>query len=79
MVSIIVLNIFFISECLCLTNNDITKILTMGIQRQLLASINEIGPSVLLHPTKIFQQCINSGLIPMYIEPYPNLDTPEVE
>ncbi|XP_045536351.1 uncharacterized protein LOC106707278 isoform X5 [Papilio machaon] len=56
-------------NCICLNTSEATILGTVGVQRQIINSIDEAGPTVLLSPGRLYHACVTAGLTPLYV-PY---------
>ncbi|KAH9638991.1 hypothetical protein HF086_000917, partial [Spodoptera exigua] len=54
-------------NCICLNTSEACVLGTVGIQRQIIASIDEVGPTALLNPTRLYNACVTAGLTPLYV------------
>ncbi|CAH0694290.1 unnamed protein product [Spodoptera exigua] len=57
-------------NCICLNTSEACVLGTVGIQRQIIASIDEVGPTALLNPTRLYNACVTAGLTPLYVNTY---------
>ncbi|VVC98060.1 unnamed protein product [Leptidea sinapis] len=53
-------------RCVCLNTSEATTMQTVGIQRQIISSIAEAGPSCLMSPGRLYTACLSAGLLPLY-------------
>ncbi|RVE50619.1 hypothetical protein evm_004743 [Chilo suppressalis] len=53
-------------QCLCLTTSEACVLGTVGIQRQIISSMDSTGPTALLNPTRLYRACLAAGLSPLY-------------
>ncbi|XP_050672064.1 protein ELYS isoform X2 [Leptidea sinapis] len=53
-------------SCVCLNTSEATTMHTVGIQRQIISSIAEAGPSCLMSPGRLYTACLSAGLLPLY-------------
>ena len=53
----------FISEAYLLSDRGVVQAQFLGLQRQLLHSIQLQGPSCLTQPTDLYNLCVYSGLL----------------
>ncbi|XP_013172174.1 PREDICTED: uncharacterized protein LOC106121195 isoform X1 [Papilio xuthus] len=56
-------------NCICLNTSEATILGTVGVQRQIINSIDEAGPTALLSPGRLYHACVTAGLTPLYV-PY---------
>ncbi|XP_013140150.1 PREDICTED: protein ELYS-like isoform X2 [Papilio polytes] len=56
-------------NCICLNTSEATVLGTVGVQRQIINSIDEAGPTALLSPGRLHLACVTAGLTPLYV-PY---------
>ncbi|KPJ12345.1 Protein ELYS [Papilio machaon] len=56
-------------NCICLNTSEAAILGTVGVQRQIINSIDEAGPTVLLSPGRLYHACVTAGLTPLYV-PY---------
>ncbi|KAF9811452.1 hypothetical protein SFRURICE_002821 [Spodoptera frugiperda] len=57
-------------NCICLNTSEVCVLGTVGIQRQIISSIDEVGPTALLNPTRLYHACVTAGLTPLYVHTY---------
>ncbi|KAI5644097.1 nuclear pore complex assembly domain-containing protein [Phthorimaea operculella] len=55
-------------ECICLNTSEACVLHTTGIQRQIINSLDEVGPTALLNPTRLYHACVQVGLVPLYMD-----------
>ncbi|XP_047993086.1 protein ELYS [Leguminivora glycinivorella] len=55
-------------NCICLNTSDACVLNTAGIQRQIIAAMDETGPAALLHPARLHRACAAAGLAPLYAD-----------
>ncbi|XP_063623220.1 protein ELYS [Cydia splendana] len=55
-------------NCICLNTSDACVLNTAGIQRQIMASIDDTGPTALLNPPRLYHACVAAGLTPLYMD-----------
>ncbi|XP_063382768.1 protein ELYS [Cydia fagiglandana] len=55
-------------NCICLNTSDACVLNTAGIQRQIIASIDDTGPTALLNPPRLYHACVAAGLTPLYMD-----------
>ncbi|XP_038223349.1 protein ELYS [Zerene cesonia] len=53
-------------DCVCLNTSEAIVLHTVGIQRQIISSMSEAGPSCLLSPARLYTACLSAGLMPLY-------------
>ncbi|CAG4950746.1 unnamed protein product [Colias eurytheme] len=53
-------------DCVCLNTSEAIVLHTVGIQRQIISSMAETGPSCLLSPARLYTACLSAGLMPLY-------------
>ncbi|CAH0761016.1 unnamed protein product [Diatraea saccharalis] len=53
-------------QCICLTTSESCVLGTVGIQRQIISSLDSTGPTALLNPTRLYRACLAAGLTPLY-------------
>ncbi|XP_072947807.1 uncharacterized protein Elys [Epargyreus clarus] len=53
-------------NCICLNTSEAMVLHTVGIQRQIINSLAEAGPSCLLSPARLRAACATAGLTPLY-------------
>ncbi|XP_063892845.1 protein ELYS isoform X2 [Helicoverpa armigera] len=58
-------------SCICLNTSEACVLNTIGIQRQIICSIDEVGPTALLNPPRLYAACLAAGLTPLYVHAYP--------
>ncbi|XP_069118568.1 protein ELYS-like isoform X2 [Argopecten irradians] len=51
-------------EALIVTESGFVKATYLGSQRQVLANMNKMGPSILLNPKELYSLCVYMGLLP---------------
>ncbi|XP_026732678.1 protein ELYS isoform X2 [Trichoplusia ni] len=59
-------------NCICLNTSEACVLSTIGIQRQIISSIDEVGPTALLNPPRLYNACVAAGLTPLYVHAYAN-------
>ncbi|XP_073947364.1 AT hook containing transcription factor 1 homolog isoform X2 [Choristoneura fumiferana] len=64
-------------NCVCLNTSDSCVLSTIGIQRQIISSIDEIGPTALLNPPRLYNACVSAGLTPLYLDAFARNPSPE--
>ncbi|CAG4939096.1 unnamed protein product [Parnassius apollo] len=57
-------------NCICLNTSEANVLGTIGVQRQIINSIDEAGPTVLLSPARLYHACVTAGLSPLYVDTY---------
>ncbi|XP_075978730.1 AT hook containing transcription factor 1 homolog isoform X2 [Anticarsia gemmatalis] len=57
-------------NCICLNTSEACVLSTIGIQRQIISSIDEVGPTALLNPPRLYNACVAAGLTPLYMDTY---------
>ncbi|XP_022829772.1 protein ELYS isoform X2 [Spodoptera litura] len=57
-------------NCICLNTSEACVLGTVGIQRQIVASLDDVGPTALLNPTRLYNACVTAGLTPLYVHTY---------
>ncbi|XP_068618212.1 protein ELYS isoform X2 [Battus philenor] len=57
-------------NCVCLSTSEANILGTVGVQRQIINSIDEAGPTALLSPGRLYQACVTAGLTPLYVDTY---------
>ncbi|XP_049874525.1 protein ELYS isoform X3 [Pectinophora gossypiella] len=61
-------------DCICLNTSESCVLSTTGIQRQIINSLDEVGPTALLNPTRLYHACVQTGLVPLYMDAMGNID-----
>ncbi|KAJ8716282.1 hypothetical protein PYW08_013567 [Mythimna loreyi] len=64
-------------NCICLNTSEACVLGTIGIQRQIISSIDEVGPTALLNPPRLYNACVSAGLTPLYVHTYASNISPE--
>ncbi|CAB3259639.1 unnamed protein product [Arctia plantaginis] len=64
-------------NCICLNTSESYMLSTIGIQRQIISSIDEVGPTALLSPLRLYNACVAAGLTPLYMDTYQRTVSPE--
>ncbi|CAH0584101.1 unnamed protein product [Chrysodeixis includens] len=59
-------------NCISLNTSEACVLSTIGIQRQIISSIDEVGPTALLNPPRLYSACLAAGLTPLYVQAYAN-------
>lgn len=62
--------LLIISDCVCLNTSETCVLGTIGIQRQIISSLDEVGPTALLNPPRLYKACVSAGLTPLYMDTY---------
>ncbi|KAJ0178460.1 hypothetical protein K1T71_006283 [Dendrolimus kikuchii] len=57
-------------NCICLNTSEACVLGTIGIQRQMISSLDEVGPTALLNPPRLYNACVSAGLTPLYMDSY---------
>ncbi|CAH2039840.1 unnamed protein product, partial [Iphiclides podalirius] len=57
-------------NCICLNTSEVNVLRTVGVQRQIINSIDEAGPTSLLSPARFYHACVTAGLSPLYADIY---------
>ncbi|KAL0822750.1 hypothetical protein ABMA28_004761 [Loxostege sticticalis] len=57
-------------NCICLNTSEACVLSTIGIQRQIISSMDDVGPTALLNPGRLYHACVSAGLTPMYTDTY---------
>ncbi|XP_028163764.1 protein ELYS-like isoform X10 [Ostrinia furnacalis] len=55
-------------NCICLNTSEACVLSTVGIQRQIISSMDDVGPTALLSPGRLYHACVTAGLAPMYAD-----------
>ncbi|KAM3960759.1 LOW QUALITY PROTEIN: AT hook containing transcription factor 1 homolog [Aphomia sociella] len=62
-------------NCICLSTSEVCVVGTVGVQRQLIRSLEAAGPAALLRPQRLYHACRAAGLTPLYADALPTEPT----